>query len=444
MAGLLGALAGLLGQGQAQPSTVPQQTVNNAHMAMLSGGQVPTAASGVPQVPQVSTASQPTVDASGQPVDPNAATQVAPVTITASRPPPAPYHSPGAAPSATQLGNTSELANATQADQGTPASPQPGNLNYGGIPGALGAHGTLGSLLGHLGDAFLIGSGRTPFHVAQAQQQQLAQASVGSETDPRAAAARVAATGVPGAEEASQKLIDEANQQDLRKQVQQQNFQYQQSRIAEQTDNTIARRAPAAQGFVQGASDAATYAKKYALLDAQVKGIDPQRSAADAYGIPTPDQWQPGMMNGVGMTSNQQQVSSDKGASRQVSMRDTDVNAGSRIGAANINAGAHVQGAQISAGAHPTATGLVEQIMSIPAAQRSPEQSAYLAKALTPARSGGIHLGVQPGTAGSVPVSNAGAGNPVANGGRPITPQQAATLPKGTHFLTSDGRWLVR
>lgn len=434
MAGLLGALAGLLGQGQAQPTTVPQQTVNNAHIAMMSGGQVPTAASGVPQVPQVSTAA-PAVDANGQPVDPNAATQVSPVTVTASRPG---YHSPGAPPSATQLGNTSELANATQADQNTPASPQPSNLNYGGIPGALGAHGTLGSLLGHLGDAFLIGSGRTPFHVAQAQQQQLAQASVGSETDPRAAAARVAATGVPGAEEASQKLIDEANQQDLRKQVQQQNFQYQQSRIAEQTDNTIARRAPAAQGFVQGTPDATTYGKRYALLDAQVKAIDPSRSAADAYGIPTPDQWQPGMISGAGMTSNQQQVSQDKGAGRQVSMRDTDVNAGSRVTAAV--AGANARGKFVQ----PSVTGLTEQIMNIPAAQRSPEQSAYLAKELTPPRSGGIHLGVQPGTTGSVPVANAGAGNPVANGGRPVTPQQAATLPKGTHFLTSDGRWLVR
>ena len=340
MAGLLGALAGLLGQGQPMPTNVPQQDANAAQIAMLTSGQrpVPTATSGVPPV-----STQPTVDVNGQPIDPSASTEVSPVTVTASRPPPTPYHSPGAPPTATQLGNTSELANATQADQGTPASPQPGNLNYGGIPGALGAHGTLGSLLGHLGDAFLIGSGRTPFHIAQAQQQQLAQASVGAETDPRAAAARVAATGVPGAQEAAEKLIDQANQMDLRKQVQQQNFQYQQSRIAEQTDNTLARRAPAAQGFVSGAKDADTYAKKYALLDAQVKGIDPNRSASDAYGIPTPDQWQPGMLAGAGMTSNQQQVSTDKASQRGVSMRDTDVNAQSRLGAAGIAANARIR-----------------------------------------------------------------------------------------------------
>lgn len=381
-------------------------------------GAVPTAATGAPSP-----------------------TEVGGVTIQA-----APRPKPPSPISSAQMSNTNELGVATRADEGAPAAPAEGaggnNLNYGGVAGALGVHGTLGHVLGALGDAFLIGSGKQPYHVAHAEQQQIDQAMVGAESDPRAAAARVSATGVPGAYEQSQKLIDEANQNDLRKQVQQQNFQYQQSRIGEQTDNTLARRAPAALGFVQGAADAATYAKKYQLLDSQVKGIDPSRSAADAYGIPTPDQWTKGSLTGAGMTTNQQQVSADKGSQRQVSIRDTDVNAGSRIQAAGIGAR--------SRNSAPNVTTMIQGLEQKQNAGQplTPAEQAIWTHYTAPPRSGGVHLGVQPGGApaasGGIPIANAGAGNPVANGGKALTPQQASTLPKGTHFLTSDGRWLVR
>lgn len=144
------------------------------------------------------------------------------------------------------------------------------------------------------------------------------------------------------------------------------------------------------------------------------------------------------------MTSNQQQISSDKASQRGVSERDTDVNAGARIQSANINAGAHVAGANIAAGAHPTQTGYLQTLIAKQNSGQAltPAEQQYFTNATTKARGGGIHLGVQPG--GGVPISMAGAGNPVANSGKPVTPQQAASLPKGTHFMTSDGRWLVR
>lgn len=399
--GLLSILAGALGGQQSQPQQ--PQPADDQNLQYLSGS-VPAADTGT--------------------MAPGGSTQVAPVTVAAHRLSPTP-------PSASALDNSSELSNAQNVVGG-----------YGQSPRS--PHGTLGSLLGTLGDAFLVGSGRTPEYLPRQQQQQLAQAMVGAETDPRAAAARVAATGVPGAAEQSQKLIEQANQQDLKTQVQKQNFQYQQSRINEQTDNNIARRAPAALGFVSGVTDPAVYAQKYNLLDTQVKALDPSRSASDAYGIPTPEDWKPGMLTGAGMTTNQGQVSSDKGAARAQAGRDTDVNAASRVTAAQISAAARYATAQ------PSQAGLIKEIIGkAQAGTASPEEIKYLDHVSAPPKQSGIHLGAQPGGAppvhpGSVPISMAGANNPVANGGRAVTPQQAASLPKGTHFLTSDGRWLVR
>jgi len=77
--------------------------------------------------------------------------------------------------------------------------------------------------------------------------------------------------------------------------------------------------------------------------------------------------------------------------------------------------------------------------MNIPANQRTQEQQAYLNKQLKP---NGIALGGQMAT-GPGFVKDA-QGNLVANGGHPVSPDQARSLPPGTHFLTNDGRWLVR
>jgi len=350
-------------------------------------------------------------------------TQAPPLTVTAK-------------PRTTNLNNNPEL---TQAQGVINQYPQD-QANQ--APRSI--HGTLGTILGHLGDAFLVGSGRAPEYVPRMDQMKLAQASVGAEIDPRAAAARVAATGVPGAADMAQKLIDQANQVDLRKQIQNQNFQYQQSRINEQSQNNFARQAPTAIGSVRGITDPNKYNQLYGLWSQRAQAVDPNAEATSAYGLPSPDQGKPGMLDpSFGMTANQQTISEDKEAQRKVSVQDTNTNARARLGSASIMANAHLRGIQ------PSETGYLSGLIDKQnqGQQLTPAEQMYFNHYTAPPKTGsgnipgGLTIG---GGKPAVPITMVGNNNPVANAGKPVTPEQARTLPKGTHFLTSDGRWLVR
>lgn len=222
--------------------------------------------------------------------------------------------------------------------------PQGGSTNpgvYGLLPQGL-QHGTFRNVLGALGDAFLVGSNRDRQYAPRMERQAIGDAMAGLDpTDPasmQAAIQRVAATGSPGAAEMADKMQTSYDNYMARQAQMKYMAEYHQQGIDNRNQNVYARQGPMAQGMVAGASDSADYAKRYAILDKRAKAVDPNSDASSAYGIPTPDEWEPGMAN-YGMTSNNQQVSADKAAGRDVSVRNNQNTNRTRIQAAGISAG---------------------------------------------------------------------------------------------------------
>lgn len=267
-----------------------------------------------------------------------------------------PSINPNLAPAQSTIdyGNTPNVQAVNSANSANP--PQGGSDNpgmYGLLPQNL-QHGTMRNILGALGDAFLVGSGRQAQYEPRMQRQEIGNAMAGMDmNDPQsmqAAIQRVAATGAPGAAEMADKL--QANYESLqaRKLQMEYNQQYRQQMIGSKNDSIFQRGAPVAMGVAASAKDANDYASKYAILDRRAKAIDPNSDAASAFGVPSPEEWQPGMFAGYGMTTNNQQVSTDKAAQRASAQRNTDVGVAGRIQAAGISAGAHVDAANISAG----------------------------------------------------------------------------------------------
>lgn len=388
-----------------------------------------------------------TTDSSGN-------TTVAPVNITASprKPPIPPSTSQGVTQSPTgatqnydNSGDVQALHQWVQNNQ-----PQGGSDNPGvfGLlpPGAQ--HGTLRNVLGAIGDAFLLQGDKQPMYAQRMARQQIGDAMAGYETNPQAAIERVAATGAMGAPEMADKM--EQNYQNLKlhqDQLQQMQI-YRNQQLDVRNQNIFARLGPMAQGMVSAAKDQPDYAKRYSVLDQRAKAIDPNSSAAEAFGIPEPDDWS--ATPGYGMTSNQQAVDQAKAAQRTTSERDTDVNARSRVTAANIGANSHIQAATIGADRTTDASilqGLIQKQNSGQQLTPSEQQTfAHLTQVNGRNRRGlpGSGQTVTPGNYGGVSVAYAGANNPVANSGKAVTPAQARSLPQGTHYRTTDGRWIVR
>lgn len=246
--------------------------------------------------------------------------------------------------------------------------PQGGSDNpgiYGILPEGL-QHGTLRNVLGALGDAFLVGSGRDRQYAPRMQRQEIGDAMAGFDPNnpdqAMAAIQRVAATGAPGAAEMADKLQTSYDSFLARQAQMKYMAEYHQQGIDSRNQSIFQRGSPVAMGVASSAKDANDYAAKYALLDRRAKSIDPNTDAASAFGIPAPEDWQPGMFQGYGMTSNNQQVAADKSAQRNTSMRNTDVNAGARRDAATIGANAHVTAAGMSAN-KPTASTIVDSLL---------------------------------------------------------------------------------
>jgi hypothetical protein len=256
--------------------------------------------------------------------------------------------------------NSSAAAAVNQAVQKEPFGGQGGNPGiYGLLPQNL-QHGTLRNVLGAIGDAFLVGSNRQPQYAPAMARMQVGQAMAGmNPNDPDsmyAAASRVAATGVSGAAEMSDKIVQQAEQAAMRKQYMEYNQNYREQVIGNKADNTLRLQAPQVSGMVNSAKTAQDYATRYAQAEAIAQRIGPNYHASD-FGLVSPDQWQPGMTQGL--TANQEQLSSDKSAQRDVTKRGQDFGYQGRVTSATINAGGHVRAAQISAG-KPT-SGTIEQ-----------------------------------------------------------------------------------
>lgn len=400
------------------------------------------------------------------PTDDNSSTDVSPVTVTA--PPRAPPQSaqmvpPILAQALTQAATPTPDPNtvggvnysnsdAVQAIQQANAADQPPPGGYGKSAGVYGMlpqslqHGTLRSVLGSLGDAFLIGSGAQAMYKPNQQRLAVGNAMAGLDpNDPnsvQAAIGRVAGTGAPGAAEMADSTQKNFNELELKKAQMAQLQMYRDQTNATRIQGIFTRQAPAIQGAVAGALTPADYAQRYALADARAKLSDPTTSAADAYGIPEPQDWHPGMTN-FGMTTNQQTVSGDKQRGQNITQsdsqgRDAAIVQSAGIGATSRNYATDQHNAQ------PTeekfkASYIAAKQAGQPTTSEQDQEFAHDTEVNRRAKTTPIG-----GGSSSVPIANYGANNPVANGGRPVTPAQARGLPAGTHFLTSDGRWMIR
>lgn len=242
---------------------------------------------------------------------PPPATEVSGVTVTAQRPkkpvPPPINYDNSADVSAAQ----DSMAKANQSAGQHPTGYAQGGGDNPGIFGLLPQHiqhGTLRNVLGALGDAFLVGSGHQAQYGPRMQRQQLGNAMAGLDiNDPdsvRAAATRMAVSGVPDGAEQAQKLFEQSAQIQLRKQIQEQTNQYHGAQIQARQDGAIQRMTPLVGGMIQGAKDKADYTARYARADAMAKRISPDASAAD-FGLPDPEEWTPGMTATTGATTGQ-------------------------------------------------------------------------------------------------------------------------------------------
>lgn len=245
----------------------------------------------------------------------------------------------GAIPNYDNSSAVQSLSQATAADR-TPAGGYGKSQGiYGLLPQGL-QHGTLRSILGSLGDAFLVHGGMQPEYKPRQDALAEGNALAGMDmTDPasvQAAVQRLAATGAPGAMEMADRVQTQANSAALQRQMQEQTNFWRQSQSNDRNQNILARQAPGAQGMVSAATNQADYASRYALLDKRAKMVDPTADASSAYAIPLPEDWS--QTPGYGLTSNQQQIASDKAAGRTATTANTGTRAAATIRAAQIGA----------------------------------------------------------------------------------------------------------
>lgn len=324
-----------------------------------------------------------------------------------------------------QSGQLNSAVNAEGPPRGGMANPG----IYGLLPHNL-QHGTLRNVMGALGDAFLVGSGRQAQYEPRMQRQEIGQAMAGyNPNDPQsvqAAIQRVAATGAAGSPEMADQLQKNANDIALRKQIMEQNNSYRQSMIDSRHDGSLQRMTPYIGAMVGGAKDQASYASAYQRAESIAQRIGPEYHAAD-FGLIDPKDWTPGAAANAGLTANNIRVSGDKAQQRATSMRNTDVSAGSRVQAAGISAN------------RPQNAAILQNLITKQNSGQalSPaEQAAF--DHLTQVSKGRGGRSLPPGLVVGGGAAGANANIPV------LTPQQAAKLPKGTAFRTTDGRLLHR
>jgi hypothetical protein len=212
---------------------------------------------------------------------------------------------------------------------------------YGLLPSGL-QHGTLRNMLGALGDAFLVGSGRQAQYEPRMQRQEIGQAMAGYDpNNPQAAQAaiqRIAATGAAGSPEMADQLQKNYNDTQLRRATMQNTQMYHQQTIQARNDNLFNRMNSVAQADLAQAQTPEDYQARLSRWDQRVKAIDPNTDASTQFGVP--DKYTPGALGATsGMTAQQISQHGDRQSQQQTSMRNTDVNAASRVKAAGIGAG---------------------------------------------------------------------------------------------------------
>lgn len=210
---------------------------------------------------------------------------------------------------------------------------------YGLLPQGL-QHGTLRNMLGALGDAFLVGSGKQAQYGPRMDRQEIGKAMAGYDpNDPQsvqAAIQRIASTGAKGSTEMADQLQKNFESTQLRKQLMQQNANYHNQTIQSRNDSLFNRMNPVAQADLAQAKDAADYKARLERWNTRLKAIDPNADAVSAFGVP--EEFAPGgVSQTAGMTGNQITQSADRAAGRRTSERNTDVRSAATIRAAGMN-----------------------------------------------------------------------------------------------------------
>jgi hypothetical protein len=261
--------------------------------------------------------------------------EVSPVVATAKK---TPVIGQGAKPPTDNYNNSGDVMAVQQAVKGD-MSPQ---AIYGNMPGLT--HGGLRNILGHLGDALLVGSGRNAQYQPRLDREIVGNAMAGYDADPMAAIQRVAATGAPGSAEMASRMLQEYEQRKIREAQLQQTNMWHEDTIEDRRTRTQAyqqqiadRFVPQIGGLLQGVKKPEDYASVYNRIDSMAKRIGgPDATPTTLWGLPTTDQWTPDQTNGFGMTSNQNQISADKAAARDVSLTNNRNTNSARITAAGM------------------------------------------------------------------------------------------------------------
>lgn len=285
------------------PPTIDPNLYAGSGASMVGGQQLPSYS--VPPILQApltdnGTAVPPVPPSAAGPAPPVSTLTTPDVTVT----PPAKAGNPAAG-----YGNLPELTaiNAAAAQD----NPQAANNPIGHF---MQAHPTLRTMLGTLGDAFLVQSGHQPVYQPQQEAMKVARAAAGFDVDPTAAAARIAATGAPGSMQDAANMYNAANTLDLKKQMQEQNNAYRQGNLQahqEQVDSQVAarkeqaeQRARATMGSILAAGAASKDPNAFARAQAQAKALGSRyiENFDPDLEIPTTaDQFNAGM----GMTASQ-------------------------------------------------------------------------------------------------------------------------------------------
>lgn len=328
------------------------------------------------------------------------------------------------------------------------ASPPQGGSDNPGIYGLLPKnlqHGTLRNVLGAIGDAFLVGDGGQATYGPRMARQAEGNAMAGYAQNPQAAIERLAATGAPDAMKNSDGLETNLQNMKMRQAIAAQTQSYHDAETNDRNARAFQTQIPYAANMVAQAKTPADYQRIYSLLSSKAQSLDPKSDATQAYNLPAPEDWTPESTANYGLTANNQLVSNDKAAQRQQSninnVRTTDTSRRDT----DVTAAAHIKGDTIMAN-KPSSTSAFDQAEADLADGKdlSPAQKAIINHQT--ALRGRPQAGATQGN--KVPITMAGNNNPVANvvngQPQPVTPAQARTLPRGTHFLTSDGRWMIR
>lgn len=290
---------------------------------------------------------------------PDGSADVAPITVSPTR-----KSAPAAAPASPQTPPEAyDNSTALNALRGVNASHDSADNATGsglGLANILHTKGTLRSILGTLGDAFLISGGKEPLNAQRIYRQQVADASAGFQDNPMLAAGRIAQTGAPDSMKIADQLYTQATNQQL-KQVTLQNANTYKDQAADaRRDQMIQRYIPLAGGVLNKAKDANDYADRASSILQSARRIDPSIQSISDLGFP--EEYDPDFKGGMsaGQVARDDQTTATRDQRGDIAAQsDTTRRRGQDMTASSAGArvAATERGQDISASNHNTPSG---------------------------------------------------------------------------------------